>query len=81
MDPAWLSSGAIRDGLFRNVQVLQCRNTNVVLIAEGPESPIENVTLDNVVIASRRLIPGARASEPTPWSRGWWWRSYNYYSR
>ena len=31
-------SGAIRDVLFRNVQVLQCRNTNVVLIAEGPES-------------------------------------------
>ncbi len=60
-------SGAIRDVLFRNVRVLQCRNTNVVLIAEGPDSPVEDVTFDNVVIAGHRLVPGDPRIKTNAW--------------
>ena len=63
-------SGAIRDVLFRNVRVLQCRNTDVVLIAEGPDSPIENVTFDNVVIAGKRLVPGDPRIKTNAWVKG-----------
>ena len=63
-------SGAIRDVLFRNVRVLQCRNTDVVLIAESPESPIENVTFDNVVIAGKRLVPGDPRIKTNAWVKG-----------
>lgn len=63
-------SGAIRDVLFRNVQVLNCRNTDVVLIAEGPESPIEGVTFDNVVINGKRLVPGDPRIKTNAWVSG-----------
>ncbi len=56
--------------LFRNVQVLNCRNTDVVLIAEGPESPIEGVTFDNVVINGKRLVPGDPRIKTNAWVSG-----------
>jgi polygalacturonase len=63
-------SGAIRDVVFRNVSVLECRNTDVVLTADGPESPIENITFDNVVINGKRLIPGDPRIQTNIWVKG-----------
>jgi hypothetical protein len=63
-------SGSIRDVLFRNVRVLQCRNSDVVLMADGPRSPIEGITFDNVTIAGRRLVPGDARIKTNAWARG-----------
>jgi hypothetical protein len=63
-------SGAVREVLFRNVAVLECRNAEVVLIAEGPESPIEGVTFDNVVINGKRLVPGDPRIKTNAWVSG-----------
>ncbi|MGI8907686.1 MAG: glycosyl hydrolase family 28 protein [Candidatus Sumerlaeaceae bacterium] len=63
-------SGAIRDVLFRNVRVLKCHNTDVVLMAEGPDSLIENVTFDNVVIAGKRLVTGDTRIKTNAWVKG-----------
>jgi hypothetical protein len=63
-------SGAIRDVVFRNIQVLECRNPDVVLIGEGPESPIEGVTFENVVINGTPLVPGDPRLKTNAWVRG-----------
>lgn len=62
-------SGAIREVIFRNIQVLKCRNTDVVLIGEGPDSRIENITFDNVVIAGKRLRPNDPRFRTNQWVR------------
>ncbi|MBM3499830.1 MAG: hypothetical protein FJX74_14310 [Armatimonadetes bacterium] len=61
--------GAIRNVLFRNITVLRCDTEDVVLMADGPQSPIENVTFDNVVIAGKRLEPKDPRLKTNAWVR------------
>ena len=61
--------GAIRDVLFRDVRVLQARNTDVVIMADGPDSPIENVTFEGVEICGQRLVPGDPRIKTNEWVR------------
>lgn len=60
-------SGSIRDVVFKNVKVLQCRNSEVVLIAENASSPIDGITFDNVVIAGKRLVQGDPRIKKNQW--------------
>jgi len=60
-------SGRISDVLFRNVQVLSCRNTDVPIIADGPDSPIEGVRFENVTIGGKPLVPGDPRIKTNEW--------------
>ena len=60
-------SGSIRDVVFRNINVLSCGNTDVALIAEGPGSPIEGITFENVVINGKKLVPDDPRIKKTEW--------------
>lgn len=59
--------GSIRDVLFKNIRVLDCGNTDVALISDGPASPIEGITFENVVIAGKRLVPGDARIKSNKW--------------
>jgi hypothetical protein len=61
--------GSIRDVLFKNIRVLECKNQDVALISDGEASPIEDITFDNVVIAGRRLVPDDPRIKKNQWVR------------
>ena len=50
-------NGRVADILFKNVTVLDSSNSQVVLVSDGPQSPITNIVFDNVVINGRPLQP------------------------
>lgn len=60
----------IRDVVFKNVKVLNCRNTDIALISDGAASPIENVTFDNVVINGKKLVPDDPRIRKNEWVSG-----------
>jgi hypothetical protein len=62
-------NGSIRDVVFRNVRVLQSRNSDVVLMADGAASPIEGVTFENVEINGTKLKPGDPRLKTNAWVR------------
>jgi hypothetical protein len=51
-------NGSIRDVVFRNVRVLQSRNSDAVLMADAPTSRIEGVTFEDVWLNGEKLQPG-----------------------
>ena len=59
----------IRDVLFKNVRVLECKNQDVVLMSDGKDSPIEGITFDNVVIAGKRLVQDDPRIKKNEWVR------------
>jgi hypothetical protein len=63
-------NGSIRNVVFRNVRVLQSRNSDVVLMADGADSPIEGVTFENVAINGEALRPGDPRIKTNAWVRG-----------
>jgi hypothetical protein len=63
-------SGSISGVLFRNVQILECANDDVAIFAEAAESPISDITFDNVVIRGSRLVPGDPRIKTNQWVTG-----------
>ena len=63
-------NGSIRDVVFRNVRVLQAKNSDVVVMADSAASPIENVTFDNVEINGAKLKPGDSRLKTNSWVHG-----------
>ena len=60
-------NGKISNVLFRNIRILSCRNTDVVIMADGPESGIRNVTFENVLINGTPLRPGDPRLKTNAW--------------
>lgn len=50
--------GSIRNVVFRDIQVLHSDTNQVVIAADGPESPIEGVLLERVILNGSPLVPG-----------------------
>ena len=63
-------SGSIHDVVFRNVRVLQTRNSDVVIMADAAASPIEGVTFENVAVNGTKLKPGDPRLKTNAWVRG-----------
>ncbi len=59
--------GTINNVTFRNVNVINTVNEDVVVIADAAASPIANVTFDNVRINGTCLVPG----DSRIWSNAW----------
>ena len=59
----------IRDVVFKNVRVLDCKNQDVALISDGAGSPIEGIVFDNVTIAGKRLVPDDPRIKKNQWVR------------
>jgi len=55
---AAIHPGTITNVTFRNIRVLEAANDDVVIMADGPQSPIRGVLLDNVSINGRKVRPG-----------------------
>jgi len=62
-------SGSIRNVVFRNIRVLNAGCEDVVIISDGPDSPIEGVTFENVVINGKRLMPEDPRIKKNEWVR------------
>ncbi len=59
----------IRDVVFKNIRVLECKNTDVVLMSDGAGSPIEGIIFENVVIGGKRLVPDDPRIVKNEWVR------------
>ncbi len=55
--PAETAQGAITNIRFRNINVLQAANPDIAIIADGPDSPISNVTFEKVKISGTPVLP------------------------
>ncbi len=60
-------SGSITNVTFKNIKVLNCRNEDVVLIAENEKSPISGITFENVTINGRKLVPNDPRIKKNAW--------------
>jgi hypothetical protein len=56
--PRDVPRGSIRDVVFRNIRVLHAETPHVVIMADGPRSPIEGVLLEDVTINGEPLTSG-----------------------
>jgi hypothetical protein len=62
-------NGSIRDVIFRNVRVLHCANSDVVLMGDGAGSEVEDVRFDGVEINGERLKTGDARIKTNAWVR------------
>lgn len=61
--------GKISTIVFKNVNVLKSECPDVVLMADGPQSEISGVTIDNVVVNGRKLMPRDLRIKTNAWVR------------
>lgn len=62
--------GRIRRIEFHNISVLETENPEVVVYANGPESPIEDIIFDRVSIAGENLRAGSPLIKTNRWVSG-----------
>ena len=59
--------GAVRNVLFRNIKVLRSDASDVVLMADGENSPLQGITFDNITIGGTKLTPGDPRLKTNQW--------------
>ncbi len=62
--------GAISNVVFKNIAVLEAANSDVVLMADGPASPISNIRFEGVTLNGRKLEAQDARLKTNQWVTG-----------